>query len=309
MNWSHDIAEPGSTLLLSSPVVGNETFRHWAAARMDSVETYKLDISLRPITFSEVHLGLQREVRNPTYAYHYSSESIPDSSFTITAATVQVRYSVGERYTQIRDSKIVTGLEWPQFYISATRSFRGLWDGEYEFTKIEARIDHRFRLGGFGRTTFSVHTGIAHGKIPYPYLFNGRGTRLSGFNYLWINNYFQTMGLYEFAGDRYVYLFFNHDFGRIVNPKHKTFRPELSLIHNMAYGELRNVDEHQNLPFGTLEKGFYESGLLINNILRFTYAKLFYMGFGGGAFYRYGPYALSEPVDNFAWKFALTLSF
>lgn len=311
LNWSRDIAEPGSTTLLNSPVIGNETFRHWAAARMDSVESYKIDLALRPITFSEVHLLLQKEVRNPTYTYHYSAESIRDSSFTITMATVQFRYAVGERYTQIRDSKFVSGLEYPQFYVSATKSISGIYNGEFDFTKVEARIDHRFLLGGFGKTLISLQGGIANGKIPYPYLFNGKGSRLSGSvngNVL-INNYFQTMGLYEFVGDRYAYFFLNHNFGLIVDPKHKTFRPELSILHNMAYGGLKNISEHQNLVFNTLEKGYLESGLLLNNIFRFTYAKLFYLGIGGGAFYRYGAYTLPNTMDNFAFKFSLSLSF
>ena len=311
INWSRDISEPGSTILMNSPVVGNETFRHWAAARMDSVETYKIDLGLRPIPYSEIHLGVQKEIRNPTYPYHDSAETLPDSSFTLTTATLQFRYAVGERYTQIRDSKVITGLEYPHFYVSATKSFSGLYEGEFEFTKLEARIDHRFLSGGFGKTLISLQGGIADGKIPYPYLFNGKGSRLSGSfnNNVLINNYFQTMGLYEFANDRYAYFFFNHDFGLIVNPKHKMFRPELSLLHNMAYGELRNVSDHQNLEFNTLEKGYFESGLLLNNILRFTYAKLFYLGFGGGAFYRYGYYSLPNEIDNFVFKFSLSLSF
>jgi hypothetical protein len=311
MNWSRDIAEPGSTLLLSSPILGNETFRHWAAARMDSVEKYQIDLGLRPIPNSEIHLGIQKEIRNPTYPYHYSAETIPDSSFTTTTATVQIRYAVGERYTQIRDSKVVTGLEYPQFYVSATKSFSGLYGGEFDFTKVEARIDHRFLLGGFGKSNISLQGGIAEGKIPYPYLFNGKGSRLSGSfnNNVLINNYFQTMGLYEFVGDRYAYIFFNHNFGLIVNPKHKMFRPELSLLHNMAYGELRSLGDHQNLAFNTLENGYFESGLLVNNILRITYGKLLYMGFGGGVFYRYGHYSLPDPIDNFAFKLSLSLSF
>jgi hypothetical protein len=53
-----------------------------------------------------------------------------------------------------------------------------------------------------------------------------------------------------------------------------------------------------------MEKGYYESGLLINN--------LFNMGLyniGVGVFYRYGPYALSETKDNFAYKVTVVFPF
>jgi hypothetical protein len=310
-NWSRDIAEPGVSTLLKSPVLGNETFRNWAASRMDSVEMYKVMISMRPIPFSEVQLSFKRETRTPTYLYHYSKESSPDSSFSITEGSILLRYTVGENYTQIRDSKVVTGIKYPQFYLSFTKSFTGLLDGEYNYTKWEAKIDHKFQWKGLGKTIICLQGGLALGEIPYSFLFNGKGTRFeeSVNNSVVINNYFQTMGLYEFSSDKYAYFFFNHNFGRIVSEKNKTFRPELSILQNIGYGELSHANKHVGLDFKTMEKGFYESGVLINNILRFTYLKLAYIGIGGGAFYRYGSYALPKEADNFAWKFALTLSF
>ena len=53
-----------------------------------------------------------------------------------------------------------------------------------------------------------------------------------------------------------------------------------------------------------MEKGYYESGILINNILN-----LGFYSFGVGAFYRYGPYSLDKISDNFAWKFTMTFPF
>jgi hypothetical protein len=312
MDWSRDIAEPGASQLLKSPVLGNETFRNWAVSRMDSVTSYKLEMGLRPIPFSEVRLTLKQETRNPTYRYHYSREAgSADSSYSISEGSIALRYAVGERFTQIRDSKIVTGLEYPQLFLSFTKSFSGVLDGEYNYTKWEVKIDHRFQWRGFGKTIICLQGGIAMGKIPYPYLFNGKGTRFEGSvnNSVVINNYFQTMGLYEFTSDRYAYLFFNHNFGRIVSDKNKHFRPELTLLHNVGYGSLRNQSQHVGLDFKTMERGFYESGLLLYNILRFKYAKLVYIGIGGGVFYRYGANALPMESENYAYKLALSLSF
>jgi hypothetical protein len=51
-----------------------------------------------------------------------------------------------------------------------------------------------------------------------------------------------------------------------------------------------------------MEKGYYEAGLLINNIFRMQLFK-----YGVGVMYRYGPYAYPKTIDNFAFK--LTLQF
>ena len=57
---------------------------------------------------------------------------------------------------------------------------------------------------------------------------------------------------------------------------------------------------HYNIEFKTLEKGYYESGVLFNNMLN----QLF-IGYGLGVFYRYGPYSLEKTIDNFAFKFTI----
>ena len=222
-----------------------------------------------------------------------------------------LRYAFGERFTQVRESKVVSGLEYPQFYLTLSKSFAGVQKGEYDFSKIEAKIDHRFRWRGFGKTIVCLQGGIATGKIPYPYLFNDKGTRVVGSvnNSVVINNYFQTMGLYEFVSDRYVYFFLNHHVGRLTSTENKTFRPELSIIQNIGYGELRNAVRHEGLPFKTLEKGYFESGLVITNLVRFSYVNLIYIGLGGGVFYRYGHNAVEKESDNYAYKLALTFSF
>jgi hypothetical protein len=93
-------------------------------------------------------------------------------------------------------------------------------------------------------------------------------------------------------------------------PEHaaKTFRPELSILHNMGIGSLSTLSSHQEIIFNTMEKGYIESGAALNNIFRFKYVNLFYWGFGAGAFYRYGPYSFSETIKNFAVKLSVTFS-
>jgi hypothetical protein len=91
------------------------------------------------------------------------------------------------------------------------------------------------------------------------------------------------------------------DFGSLLF-KTKQFNPEITLVTNIGFGKLRNPEKHNNLEFNTMEKGYYESGILINNILKTTI-----FGYGFGIFYRYGPYAFNKTSDNFAYK--LTLKF
>ena len=58
-----------------------------------------------------------------------------------------------------------------------------------------------------------------------------------------------------------------------------------------------------------MEKGYFESGLLLSNLFRFKYVNMIYYGLGVGAFYRYGNYALPTTSDNLAFKLIISVSF
>jgi hypothetical protein len=66
---------------------------------------------------------------------------------------------------------------------------------------------------------------------------------------------------------------------------------------------LSKPENHLNIPVRSLEKGYYESGLLLNNLYRH-----FFTGYGIGVFYRYGPYSFDKSIDNFSFKFTFNIN-
>jgi hypothetical protein len=279
---------------------------------MDSIEQYRVEFTERPFHFSQLSLFAQQQKRNPAYKYSFTNEeNVVRSRFTVFEAGLQWRFAPKERYVKIGQSEVVTAMTYPQINFALTRSFAGTLGGEYTFTKVEARVDHQFITRGLGKTTFQLALGNMDGVVPYPFLFNGKGSKFnqSFLNNLLVNNYFQTMGLYEFSADRYAYLFINQYIGRITGNKSKYIRPELALVHNMGVGSLRNKGLHQGVEFKTMEKGYFESGLIVTNLIRFNYLNLLYFGVGAGGFYRYGNYALPSKSDNLVAKLVITLSF
>ena len=316
ISYQQDLYEPGKANFMRGPgaINSEESLRNWLTARMDSVQQFRVEFGFRPLRFSQLTLYAQRQNRNPTYAYAF----VPDgdiaqskNNFNINEFGLQGRFAFNESYMQIGQSKIVTNLAYPQINITATRSFSGWLQGDYEFSKMEVKIDQQFTSRIFGKTTFQVSSGYSWGQIPYPYLYNGKGTQFSkSFSEAFlVPNYFQTMGLYEFVSDRYTYFFLNHNFGRLNGTKSKYFRPELSLLQNMGIGSLQNTGFHQGVTFKTMEKGYFESGLMLSNLFRFKYMNLIYYGLGVGAFYRYGNYSLPTTSDNLAFKLIISASF
>ena len=73
---------------------------------------------------------------------------------------------------------------------------------------------------------------------------------------------------------------------------------ELVLITRYAIGDLDDKQQHVNIDFDTLDKGYLESGFELNKLL---------YGFGLSAAYRYGAYHLPQFEDNLSIKFTFYL--
>ena len=111
---------------------------------------------------------------------------------------------------------------------------------------------------------------------------------------------------YEFLSDKYVRLFYSHNFGSLlINTKR--FKPQFIIVQNSGWGGLRDASDHE-IDFKTQDKIYLESGLIINNIIKIKYLNLFYFNLGMGGFYRYGSYGLGNFSDNLALKLSMSIS-
>jgi hypothetical protein len=71
---------------------------------------------------------------------------------------------------------------------------------------------------------------------------------------------------------------------------------------------LTNPEFYDFVDFKTMEKGYWESGIELNNIIK-QKAGLQFRGWGLGAFYRYGPYANPSFNENITVTLSMTISF
>jgi hypothetical protein len=131
-------------------------------------------------------------------------------------------------------------------------------------------------------------------------LFNQQGTK-ENFE-LSVFESFETMYVNEFYASAFINAFWEHNFGTLV--KKGMFQPELAIYQGVGFGDKAKVNYHSQLEGKTMEKGFYESGLKIHNIIHASTG-----GFGFGMFYRYGPYLLDKQQDNFTYKITISLGF
>jgi hypothetical protein len=113
---------------------------------------------------------------------------------------------------------------------------------------------------------------------------------------------FETMRTNEFQHNQFVAVHLRHNFKDLLLKSEK-FRPKFMLVHNMLWGKLDHVESH-NVPIKSASKGYYESGLQVDNLYSSGFSSL-----GLGFFYGYGPYHRPDFLDNFALKLSTSLNF
>ena len=76
------------------------------------------------------------------------------------------------------------------------------------------------------------------------------------------------------------------------------FTPTLVLVTRTAIGNMEKKEQHSGFVYKTLDKGYLESGIELNNIIG---------ALGLNFFYRYGAYSLPNFDDNISVNFSFVL--
>lgn len=272
--------------------------------RYDRQRLFNLNFNTRLVPFVYTQFGVSSSYEYATYPYQFVNiEEVLVDSHQLNEISLAVRYVRNEEYMDIYGKKILFDFDFPVLnfrYAHGSSSFKG----DYDYHRLDGSIEYKkkYRLG---HSKIMIRGGYIHGDLPFGRLITGWGNSSSLFS---VNDYFQTMGLYEFLSDQAVAMFFSHNFGNIFISR-KMMRPELVAYHNFGIGHLSNRNSHQAIDFTTMENGYFESGLGLRNLIRLNYLNVGYMGFGVDAFYRHGSYRFSDQRDNITFKMNMNFSF
>ncbi len=300
-----DLAESGGYSFLGEENPFNsENYRKYLVDRMDKIVQKEVVIGVRVLKYLQANLYLSRSERTVTndymYIYNDANPLVGVNSFSTTEAGIRLRYAFREGYMVTpAGNKFPEETNYPVISGNLIKGMK-LWGGNYDYVKLEAKISKTFTTKTFGKSQFQLTGGYASGNLPYPLLYNGHGSYRS-FT-IESDNSFATMQMNEFLSDRFISLYFYQNFGKLLF-RSTYFHPDIILSNNIGFGSLAAPEKHRNIDFKTMEKGYYECGLMLDNILNQQF-----LGYGFGVFYRYGPYSFNRQKDNFAYKLTLTFN-
>lgn len=310
--YQDDVFEPGNLQFWEEKaLLSANSLRYFVTERMDKTQRGEIYLQGQPYRFVQIKAGLSAFRARPGYAYAFldTENDLRYASFNFSEFSLKARFVFGESYAQVGKRRFLVDAQYPMLYFNFIRGMQIL-GGDFEYQKYEAKLSHRFRLRGLGESRLTLLGGLlSNGNVPYPILFNGRGI---GRNVpITTPEYFQTMDIYEFTSDRFINFFWTHNFGQLLyKSNHPVFQPELVIAHSMGWGSLSaSAESHPGIDIKTLERGYFESGLLLNNLLKFKYMDTAYWGLGAGVYLRYGAYRRDKLSDNTFFRITSNFSF
>jgi hypothetical protein len=296
-----DLREAGAAdFAFDAPQFKSESLRRYRVLIKDLVSRSEIWLQAKPMRYLDLRVGIRQERSEPTYLYTLEGNAGP---YQIAEWRVGMRYAFGERVMQSLHRTISFGTKYPVAWLQIARSVAGRWGSAFTYTKIDFKAQHSRHFLGFGKSALQVRMGKLWGTAPYSLLYNGLGSYRT-----WAaiaRNSFETMGYNEFMSDWHFSAFYTHNFGQLhLRKLHK--QPSFEMSHAFGFGGLRNPSSH-GFPLKTMEKGYFESGFFMNNLVSVGAFGLS-LNVGAGVFARYGAYSFPDFSDNIVYKLAIEVS-
>ena len=284
-----------------------EYFYEFFFTQMNTTIGGELNYSFRmkPLRDFKWNFGGSFQKKNPYNNYYFTSSKLPQDTeiktFNTTSLNIGFRFAFREKIFQTTRGQISQGSKYPIVWVNFSQGIEGVFNSDFSFTQIDLKIDYDYYFKYLGESSILLKAGFIDGQLPISNLYSGVGTY--GIFTIYAPGSFGTMRANEFYSDRYVSLFLTHNFSNLLF-SFGNYKPELMIVTNIAFGSLSNTENHHNIKFNTLEKGYYESGIIVRKLLNLQVYDL-----GLGVLYRYGPYGFNTLSQNFAYKVSLYYAF
>jgi hypothetical protein len=263
--------------------------------------SWKANVQTKIIPKTEAVFELARTYVEPEFDYLFNLNGKLYSNYIMTTAMVSIVWAPFSDFMQTPTGRNESEKRFPRFTFQYTQSLPNVLENDFNFGKIDFKTEYEKKYLNGQKTSLLLQGGYAMGDVPITHLYNTMPNNLTKETVIQRitfagRNSFETMYFNEFFSSQYIFFQIKHGFDRITI--FKKVRPSLVLVTRMAWGNMKNPEQHVGPTYKTLDKGFFESGIELNKIFK---------GFGLGGFYRYGPNQLLKFEDNIAVKISYVL--
>lgn len=282
-----DVEQIGATLTASTDVLGRSNGSSSIVGtgqnnRLTNINLTKLSLQVEPLRNFEVSLSgsyKRLESASDSFSLDYND---PNSLTGAVSSKVNqfetiftANYFPGRKVSGSGVERSTNTDKLRNIFLQLTRGSKGVFDSDFDYTKVQFAYTQPWFVGGFGRLKTSFEAGKTFGDVPLALLSVVPGNQ----TYFAFFNTFNQLDFYEFVTDTYATFHLEHNFnGRLFARIPFLRRLNLRTIvgFRTAWGQLSDANKALNITGNPVEiplqapntRPYYEYSIGIGNILK-----------------------------------------
>jgi hypothetical protein len=305
LGWQDTYRAPGEVRIHED--LTRTGLRNWLLGQPERLGELSVSANLRAGYWELQPTVAQQKITSLAHAF-FTTGGKTFSRFRAAEIGIGIRYAFAERRVPVFDYYMPQETKYPIVYLRVNGGKIASGNFQTGYIKTVAAVTYTFHGNRWGRDQYRLEGGwvssLSGQPLPRTLLLAGNGIRMNRSGY-YSTTGFVTMRPFDYYNDRYISLLYKHDFDRFFWDT-KWSKPFLSLVHNMAYGSLDSKTILANNGIVSFEKGYHESGLLINQLLRYN-LRVTDVYFNTGFFYHWDKGAGIK--QNTFWVFSFSTGF
>lgn len=214
-----DVEQIGVSLTTSNDVLGrsfasSSFFSNGTNNKLTNVNLTNLGFEIEPV---------KNLVFESSFSYRTLSSASPefkldyftDNTFTTTSNNITqsevnflVNYTPKRKMVGYGVDRIDVDLNYPRIFVSYSQGLKGVFDSDFNYSKLQLYYRQPLLIGGFGRLFSTLEIGKTFGAVPLSLM----GVIPGNQSYFIIDNTYNLLNYYDFVADQYTSLHLEHNF-------------------------------------------------------------------------------------------------
>ncbi len=276
-----DVEQIGASLTSTSDVLGrsfasSSLFTTGSNGKLTNINLSNVAVEMEPIKNLTFQTGFSYRTlvsASPTFSLDYyvdAAKTSTKSDVKQSEANFQVEYTPKRKTIGYGVERSDVDNPFSRFFINYSHGFKGAFNSDFQYEKIQLYYKQPFIIGAIGRSNFIVELGKTFGKVPLGLLSIVPGNQ----TYFSIENTFNNLNFYEFVTDEYATMQWNHNFqgkifARVPFLRKLNWREIVGV--RAVYGTVSDQNKAINasgLVYKAPEKAYWEYSAGIGNIFK-----------------------------------------
>lgn len=214
-----DVEQIGVSLTTSNDVLGrsfasSSFFSSGTNNKLTNVNLTNLGFEIEPV---------KNLVLESSFSYRTLSSASPefkldyftDNTYSTTANKITqsevnflVNYTPKRKMVGYGVDRIDVDLNYPRFFVSYSQGLKGVFDSDFNYSKLQLYYRQPLLIGGFGRLFSTLEIGKTFGAVPLSLM----GVIPGNQSFFIIDNTYNLLNYYDFVADQYTSLHLEHNF-------------------------------------------------------------------------------------------------